>query len=189
MDPTYKGLPTPVPAKLPRPGLNWKIVLIIGGSFLVILTILGLIFARGGSSASLPRVGYRLDNLSSLSSGASINIKDSELKKLNAELAIVIDGDRTALKDILPTAKNDKALTDLKSEEAARLTTQKDSLKTALASGSHDATYRQILQDELKTLFALAETAYKESSSSKTRQILANLQQHLTFYFNQLGKN
>ena len=164
-------------------------MLIIAGSFLVVVVILGLIFARGSGSSSLSSLGYRLDNLNALTLSSATNIRNGELKKFNAELMIVIDGDRAAMKSILPTNKNDKSLADLKNNEATRLAGYKDALKTALASGNHDTTYRQILQDELKALFALAETAYQESTSSKTRQVLSSLQQNLTFYFNQLEKS
>lgn len=189
MDPTYKGLPTPVPTKIARSGLNWKLILIIAGGFLVVITVLGLIFARGSSSDSLPRLGYKLDNFTALMNSTAPSIKDDALKKTNAELMLVIDGDRATLKDILPDAKNDKDLTAIKTEEAVKLAEHKNTLKTALASGGHDTAYRKLLQDELQSLFSLAETVDKESSSAKTRQLVTTVQEHLTFYFNQLDQN
>ena len=77
MDPTYKGLPTPLPAVQPKRGPNLKLILIIAGVFLVLITVLGLIFGRGsGNVNEQQQLLYRLDSLISLTTSAKQSLTD-----------------------------------------------------------------------------------------------------------------
>jgi len=186
MDPTYKGLPTPLPTVQGRRGPNLRLVLIIAGAFLLLITVLGLIFSAGNGSSTEQnqRLLYRLDALLTLTKNAQDQLKDDSLKKLNAELSLVLTGDQTAVTKVIPTAKNSSSLTAIKTEETDADTTAK--LKTAASNGTYNSTYKSVMQDKLSSLYSLSATVGKSSASSKTKAALATMNEHLTVYFNQL---
>ena len=189
MDPTYKGLPTPVPTRLPAKGPNLKLALIVGGGFLLLVVILGLLFAQGDKTDALQRLGYRIDTFTAMVAAADPDIKDDELAKLNAELALVIGGDAAALDKILPSDKGNQTLATIKAQETDALNTTKAELKTALSGGGHDTTYRKTLQEKIQALYSLATEAEAASRSAATKASLETLREHLEFYFNQLKKS
>lgn len=186
MDPTYKGLPTPLPTIQRKRGPNLKLVALIAGGFLLLITILGMLFANSGSgnSEQNQRLLYRLEALIALTSGDQSNVKNDDLQKISAELSLILTGDQTTLKTIIPTVKSSKTLVAIKTAEADATTTEK--LKTAAANGTYTATYKTVLQDKLSAMYALATTVSGSTSSTKFKNALATLNEHLTLYSNQL---
>lgn len=188
MDPTYKGLPTPLPTVQPKRGPNLKLILIIAGAFLVLITVLGLIFSRGGGNVNeQQQLLYRLDSLIELTTSAKQSLTDDDLQKINAEVTLILTGDQTALKAATPTAKSSKALTALKAAEANTETTEK--LKIAAQSGSYNTTYREVLAEKLSNLYTLSAKVNKEASSKQLKAATATMNEHLTAYYNQLTES
>lgn len=185
MDPTYKGLPTPLPTAQPKRGPNLKLILIIAGAFLVLITVLGLVFSRGsGNVNEQQQLLYRLDAFMTLMNDGKRSLTDDNLQKINAEITLVLAGDQAAVKAATPTAKSSKALTALKAAEADSATTEK--LKTAAQAGAYNTTYEEVLVEKLSSLYTLSAKVNKDTSSKKLKAATATLNEHLTTYYNQL---
>lgn len=185
MDPTYKGLPTPLPTVQKRGGPNLRLAMLIGGGFLVLIVVLGLIFGGGGTSTNdRQRLLYRLDALIAMTNTAKLSLKSDNLQKINAELSLVLTSDQTAVTAVIPAAKATKELSALKTEEAdAELVT---TLKAAAANGTYDSAYKAALQEKLSATYSLANELVANTSSSAIKTALTPLNEHITSYFNQL---
>lgn len=188
MDPTYKGLPTPLPAVQPKRGPNLKLILIIAGVFLVLITVLGLIFGRGsGNVNEQQQLLYRLDSLISLTTSAKQSLTDDNIQKINAEITLILTGDQTALKAATPKVKSSKALTALKATEANTETTEK--LKIAAQSGAYNTTYQEVLASRLSNLYTLSTKVNEETSNKQLKAVTATMNEHLTAYYRQLTES
>ncbi len=188
MDPTFKGLPTPLPTARQQQGPNFRLILLVASGFLLLIFVLGLLFSSGGSPTdTTQRLVYRIDALIALTSSAKSNIKDDELAKLNAELSLTLIGDQALLTSVLPKVKVDKTLTAIKKEEADSATLAL--LKDASVNGTHDTTYRSVLSTKIQETSALAEEVSSASSKKVIKDILTTLKDHLTIYFGQLESN
>ncbi|HMR72597.1 MAG TPA: hypothetical protein PKD68_01165 [Candidatus Saccharibacteria bacterium] len=185
MDPTYKGLPTPVPTAQFKRGPNLKLILLIAGGFLVLITVLGLLFSRGGGNTNeQQQLLYRLDALLTLTTSAKKSLTDDNLQKINAEITLVLTGDQTEVKAAIPTAKSSKALTALKEAEADTATAEK--LTAAAQNGAYNTTYEEVLTQKLSSLYTLSVKVNQEASSKKLKTATATMNEHLSVYYNQL---
>ncbi len=186
MDPTYKGLGVPVPDKIRSPGPNFRLIFTVVGVFILIVAVVGIIaqMNSGGSSNHSQRLLYRLDALVALTSSASSSLQDDDLSKINAEVALVLTSDAVDVKKVIPAAKADKTLNDIKAEEADKATAE--TLKTAKLNGIYDTSYRTILKQKIETTYALAGEVSDKSSKTSVKNTLATLREHLSTYFKQL---
>lgn len=185
MDPTFKGLPTPLPTVQRKPGPNIVAIVSITGGFLLLIFVLGLLFGRGGGSVNeKQQLLYRLDATISLVDNAKKSLQNDDLQKINTELSLILKGDQPAVVAAIPKIKPTKELTALKTKEADAETTEK--LKTAAVNGLHDTTYKEVLQQKLSELYTLSAKVNGETTSKSLKSATATLNEHATFYFNQI---
>ena len=187
MDPTFKGLSTPVPTKTRPAGPNIKLAVIIALVFIGLVTIVGVIFSNNssGNRTLSQQLVYRLEALDTLTANAQATIKDENLAKTNAEVSLIVSGDVATIKQLVGTVKVDKKLAALKTAEADAQTTT--TLKDAQLNGTYDTTYRTVLGQKLQNAYALAKEVQDASSSKKLDAALQSLQNNLSTYYQQLN--
>ncbi len=188
MDPTYKGLATPVPNKINQTsGPNLKLVVLISLAVLAVLGIVGFFISSAGSEDRYltQRLSYRLDTLDTIAGGAQANVSDDNLRKISSELSLVLTGDIAAIKKLLPIVKTDSKLTAIKTEETDKTTM--DGLKDAKLNGIYDTAYKTALVEKLQTSYQLTQDVKSKSSSKSMKSALTTLGEHLNFYSIQLS--
>lgn len=186
MDPTFKGLGPPLPQKRPASGPSFKLIFIIIGGALVLLTALVLIGNALGSSTqnNAQRLIYRLDSLKTLTTTASKDISDEALSSANSSFSLVLSGDISAIKEVIKEKKADKALSDIKKDESNDETLTR--LNSAKTNGTYDSTYRTVLREKLQAAYNLAEEVSKRTTKQQ-KEALSALQEHLSTYYEQLA--
>lgn len=186
MDPTYKGLSVPTPTKTRGGGFNLRKPLLIGGGVLVFFILIGILanlFTTDTSTLS-QRLLYRMDALEALAASAKNDISSDSLSKINADLSLVLTGDNTALKKVIPAVKTTSELTKIKTEETDANTTAK--LKTAKVNGQYDSSYKEVLIQKIETANALITELWSKSSKSSVKTELVTINEHLKVYYAQL---
>ena len=186
MDPTFKGLSTPVPDKTKTNGFNFKLVLLVTVGFLAV--VVGAVLLASNLTKSSQYVNqrfiYRMEALTSMASKAQADIGEETLAKTNAELSLVLSGDTAIVKKIIPTVKTNKTLSGIRTEETDK--DSLDSLKSAKINGIYDMTYKRILSQKIQTAMALATEVNEKSSSKELKTELERLSSHLQTYYDLL---
>lgn len=185
MDPTFKGLSAPLPSTRPtRRAPQLKLILLIAGGFLLIVTVLGLIFSRGGTDKYLSqRLVYRIERVQALTNSAE-NASNNEIRKIASEVRIVLSGHATTLKPLLPSAKTDKQLAAIKTAEQDE--TGQKALSDAKLNGVFDSTYKRLFSEKIQETYALAGEIHDKTPNKSLKTALANLRNDLQAYYTQL---
>lgn len=176
----------PTPTKTRGGGLNLRKPLLIGGGILVFFILIGVLANLFTTDTSIisQRLLYRMDALEALTASAKNNISSDSLSKINTDLSLVLTGDNTALKKVIPAQKMTSELTKIKTEETDADTTAK--LKTAKVNGQYDSSYKAVLLQKIETANALITELWSKSSKSAVKAELVTINDHLKVYYTQL---
>lgn len=158
-----------------------KLVAVIAVMVIIVVILIGVIGAALGSNGlgtQAQHLSARLTNLSAVTAGAATQLHNGDLKKINAETALVTTGAGADLASILP--KNvDKSITAAEAD-----TTDTTSLSNAALNGTYDTVYKQVLQQQLQSVSALLVEMIGKAKSAPLSQTLtqdnANYQALLT---------
>lgn len=189
MNPEYMGQPVPVPSKMPthRNGLSGRMLVIIGVLLVAVLVGIGLIVANQDKSGPLSqRLTYRLDAFEDILKDGKKNASSDKLSKITSETSILLAGDMTALKAVIPELKGKKPATIVDAESSKP---SLERLKTAKINGTYDNTYTSELTTKLGSTTALVRELHSETRSKKLRAVLNTMHQHLTQVEKDLATN
>lgn len=153
----------------PKRGVSKKMILLIVAGLIAVVTLIFVISSlsnRNNIGTESQHLSVQLTNLSTLTTAAGTKIGDGNLRKLNAETAIILDGVQADLATSLPK-KIDKQIAADESDSTAT-----DSLATAELAGTYDATYKNVLKEKLESVTALMSTMYSKTKSTSLKSTL-----------------
>jgi hypothetical protein len=190
MDPSYLGRPIQAPtANKPQGIMTPRMFLIILGMVGAIVVGILLMFASSDSTGTLQqRLSARQATTLKLVADGQKNITDPDLKKLNSELSIVLQGDSVAVGSALTAAGMKKVEKTITADEADTQTFEE--LKAAKLNGQYDTTYRRVMTQKLESLRALLQELHGATKIRELKPSLASEYQHLGLYleaFEKLG--
>ena len=144
----------------------FKIVgLILGVIVLLIVAIAGIgaLLKNNGVGVQAQHLSVRVANLTTLTAAGKGELTNPDLRKLNAETAIITDRVGVDMSSIVvDTKKIDKTI--LAAESDANDTSK---LASAKLDGTYDSVYAKVLQQRLESMNAIfAEISAKTNSSS-----------------------
>lgn len=150
---------------------NFKVFGLIAGVLILLvvaIVVISGLLNKDSIGTQSQHLAARLTNLSALTTSASKQLSNGDLKKLNAEASIITDGVVSNLAGTLPK-KVDKAVA---SDESDASDTTK--LGNAALAGTYDTAYRQVLQQKLESITALLSEMSNKTNSKKLRTTISD---------------
>ena len=186
MDPSYLGQPIPAPtANKPQGIMTPRTFLIVLGMIVAIVVGILLLFAGSDSTGTLQqRLSARQATTLKLVADGQKNITGDDLKKLNSELSIVLNGDSVTVQTALTAAGMKKVEKTITADEADLQTFEE--LKSAKLNGQYDSTYRRVMTQKLESLRALLQELHGATKIRELKPSLAAEYQHLGIYLENL---
>lgn len=188
MDPSYLGQPMQAPvAQRPRGFITGRtLVVLIALIAAIVIGLLLLVFSADRSGPLQQRTAARQETTMKLIADGQKNLSSGELKKINAELNVVMLSDDVALQTALADAGFKKADKEVVAAEADAETF--DKLATAKINGQYDSTYRGVLLQKLESHMGLLEELHGETKKKSLKRTLATQYEHLDGFRKTLEK-
>ena len=186
MDPSYLGQPIQAPtANKPQGIMTPRTFLIVLGMIVAIVAGVLLLFAGSDSTGTLQqRLSARQATTLKLVADGQKNITNDDLKKLNSELSIVLNGDSVTVQAALAAAGMKKVEKTITADEADLQTFEE--LKSAKLNGQYDSTYRRVMTQKLESLRALLQELHGATKIRELKPSLAAEYKHLGVYLENL---
>lgn len=181
MDPSFRGLPAPVPKAIKTKRFDPKIIfLFIGGVLLAAaMTVIFVVMSENDSRYNTLRLSWRLDNLNQMLKTSQDNTQSSNMRKLNSEISVLVTGDYNEIVKLLPASKIDPKAKEYREAERTRAADLMSKLNTARVNGVFDREYKPVLRAELLEAQKLAERVRKASSNKDLRTALETFSDHI----------
>lgn len=182
MDPTFLGMPAPVPhANKKGANIPIKIAALVIGVVFIFALIFTLVSALSQNTGKYDgqRLLWRLKTVYDITNNSRSRINDPDLSKVNAEVGVVIIGDYNTLSGLIPTVKMDPEAKKYQAAEKTHASDTETTLNTARVNGIFDSTYAPILRDELAAIQKAAVKLYGTTTKSATKTALKDLSDHI----------
>ena len=149
----------------------FKIVALILGAVVLLviaISVIGTVLKNNGVGVQAQHLSVRLANLNSLTAAGTGQLTNPDLRKLNAETAIITDGVSVDMSSIVvDTKKIDKSILSAESD-----TSDTTKLDAARLDGTYDSVYAKVLQQRLESMNAIFAELYAKTNSSSLRHSL-----------------
>lgn len=175
MNPQFENITPPAPTKLkPTSTLSPKLWLFGGGLLLLLLVGGGLLLATSGNNPlpQMQRLSIRLESLQTIINQGNKNVIGRDLKKVQADAAILVIGDIANINIALSEAGLDKIPKEVAALESDQATL--DTLADAQLNGQFDPAYKKALSQKIESTMALMREVNEKTKSSALKATLSD---------------